>query len=223
MEHIATLPHYGNSCGVSAVFAALSALDFDSDDKLIKTMLYWVNGKIRHNYEFGIAMMKKFYETYNLGFDYKNSQDIIKMIASKIYSPVCFIDLSYDYEYMYNTKIKKLAFKDDPYIMLDYEVVKSIKEDVKGMSVDDEDPNSPFDRRSDVASAPLSKIKIRDHVYTPCVFITCNHYHYLTFINTENGVILFDDLDSTVRVVEKNNLENYLGQNIELVVYAKMK
>lgn len=209
---IATLPHYGNSCGVSAVFAALSALEFDSDDKLIKTMLYWVNGKIRHNYEFGIAMMKKFYETYNLGFDYKNSQDIIKMIAPKIYSPVCFIDLSYDYEYMYNPKVKKLAFKDDPYIMLDYEVVKSIKEDVKGMCVHDEDPNSP-----------LSKIKIRDHVYTPCVFITCNHYHYLTFINTENGVILFDDLDSTVRVVEKNNLESHLGQNIELVVYAKMK
>ena len=211
MEQIATLPHYGNSCGVSAVFAALSALDFDSDDKLIKTMLYWVSGKIRHNYEFGIAMMKKFYEIYNLGFDYKNSQDIIKMIGSKISSPICFIDLSYDYEYMYNNKVKKLSFKDDPYIMLDYEVVKSIKEDVKGMCVNDEDPNSP-----------ISKIKIRDHIYTPCIFITCNNYHYLTFINTTNGIILFDDLDSSIRQIEKNDLENHLGQNIELVVYTKM-
>ena len=60
---LTTLPHYGNSCGVSAVFTALGALGFESDDKLIKMMLHWVTNNIRHNYEFGIAMMKKFYLT----------------------------------------------------------------------------------------------------------------------------------------------------------------
>lgn len=206
---LTTLPHYGNSCGVSAVFTALGALGFESNDKLIQMMLYWVTNKIRHNYEFGIAMMKKFYETYNLDFNYKNSQDIIKMIGSKIYSTDCFIDLSYDYEYMYNEKVEKKEFKNDLYIMLDYEVVKSIKEDVKDMVVDD-------------LNSPVSKIKIRNQIYTPCVFITCNYNHYLTFINTSQGIILCDDLDSSIRFVEKNDLENYLGENIELVVYVKL-
>jgi hypothetical protein len=208
------LPHIYNSCGINALFIALSYLDIDSNNELIKNMLDYckkqrkINDQIDTKY--GIELMRQFYETYNIDHGYQNCRLLLKKIISTLITSETQLEIGDDYE-----KIKLL--KD--MILLDQEQIKSMVEYNKTQEI----KTDKIILLRDNEFNNMSIIKFNEDIYIPCLYIVCLNGHYVTMVNIKIGLVIYDDL-SDVRLINKEKSYDVilqLGNSVEFIGYVK--
>ena len=207
------LPHIYNSCGINALFIALTYLDVNSNDKLIKTMLKYCMDSDENPdiYKFGILLMQKFYETYNITYEFQNARSILNKFYSKLIFKDSQVEIGDDYE--------KIELNKET-ILLDYEQVKNMVEYNVGVE-DDKDKIVMYYNRLRVYNH-TEAIKYNDNIYFPSIYIVCINHHYLTLINTVHGLLIYDDINK-IRVIPNEQkirvITNLRG--IEFIGYIK--
>lgn len=209
------LPHIYNSCGINALFISLSYLKVDSTDDLIDKMLDYC--KTQHkinenvNIEYGVFLMKEFYKKYNIDYGFQNC----RLLLNKIYDTLIFddsqIEIGDDYEKI-NLHSKT--------ILLDYEQTKSMTD----YNITSENIKNKLITYKKEKFNSMSILLFNNQYYIPCLYIVCLHNHYITLVNTKNGLIIYNDLDQ-IKLVEQKFVKELilnLKNNIEFIGYTKV-
>lgn len=212
---VTNLPHYANSCGVNALFITLSYLGAHSTNKLIQAMLDYVCN-INSNERFGYALMQKFYETYELGNDFKSLRDLYMMIKDDLMFPShvrAEIDDISNLIKLTPEELSKITL-----LGYDYGQYMSIVDD------DTKDTEKIRQQLHSKDSSIFSVMTLNDVEFSNCIFVTCISYHYVVYVNTRSGLLVFNDLDE-IRYVNREVLEHIAKNNkyeIEFVVALKL-
>ena len=213
------LPHIYNSCGVNAIFVALSYLDVDSNDILIKHMLdYCKDSDEKLTFNHGITLMKGFYTRFNISPDIQNSRDLLNKFYNLLEFENSQIELG-DYE---KIELTKRA------LLLDYEQIKNMVE-YNLNTKQYENRVLPYVLNKDIKTlenfefSHTDLIQYKDNIYAPCIYVVCLNQHYLTLINVKQGLIIYDDLHP-VRFIEKKDSMKIIDKihNIDFIGYIKV-
>ena len=208
------LPHIYNSCGINAMFIALSQLKIESKDDLINDMIYYCNTKRslneKPNINIGINLMQQFYTKFNIDHGYQN----VRLLLKKIYDQLIFndaqIEIGDDYEKIDLNKKMILLDLEQTKSMTDYN--KTIEEKTNRiLTYKNEDFNN------------MSILTFNDQMYVPCLYIVCLRDHYVTLVNTKCGLIIYNDLDE-VRIIEQQKIKDIilgLDNKIEFIGYLR--
>ena len=217
---ITTLPHYANSCAVNALIITLKFLQAKSSSQLIQAMLDYVSNP-RSQQVFGLKLVEKFYQTYNLNNDFKSFRELFVMIKDtltfggednwdvvvEIDDLEKLVDLDYApdmvaFDFGQYTSIVDDDTDETEHIREKFRVIKPNKH-----SKQDDEYELDLPEELDSNTSIYNIISVDGVKYSCCVFVTCIGYHYVVYVNTKKGLLVYNDLDTQVRIVDKSVLE----------------